>query len=113
LADALNIPTWNVKKLIDQAKHFSEASLQEGVFKCHQTDLAVREVEGQRSSDGKLVMTSADPAIPPSPSGTKVRFARAVHPPRNSGRGIASAKETADGGAPGVREVEGDRVCYA
>lgn len=48
LAEALNMSTWNVKKLIDQAKNFSEASLREGIFKCHQTDLAIKRSRGPK-----------------------------------------------------------------
>jgi DNA polymerase-3 subunit delta len=42
IAEALNMSTWNVKKLVDQAKNFSELSLREGIFKCHQTDLSIK-----------------------------------------------------------------------
>jgi DNA polymerase-3 subunit delta len=48
LAKELGTSPWNVKKLIDQGKNFSEASLQEGIQKCHQTDLAVKRSRGPK-----------------------------------------------------------------
>jgi len=48
IARALRMSTWNIKKLIDQAKNFSELSLQEGIFKCHQTDLAIKRSRGPK-----------------------------------------------------------------
>jgi DNA polymerase-3 subunit delta len=66
LAEALNMSTWNVKKLIDQAKNFSEVSLREGVFKCHQTDLAIKRSRGPKDLLAeKLVIDLCRPNNPP------------------------------------------------
>ena len=48
LAKALGTSPWNVKKLIDQARNFSEASLRNGILKCHQTDLSVKRSGGPK-----------------------------------------------------------------
>jgi len=48
LAEALNMQTWIVNKLIDQAKNFSDASLREGILKCHQADLAIKRSRGPK-----------------------------------------------------------------
>jgi DNA polymerase-3 subunit delta len=48
LAEALNMQTWIVKRLIDQATHFSESSLREGILKCHQADLAIKRSRGPK-----------------------------------------------------------------
>jgi DNA polymerase-3 subunit delta len=48
LAKELGTSPWNIKKLMDQGKNFSEASLQEGVLKCHQTDLAIKRSRGPK-----------------------------------------------------------------
>jgi DNA polymerase-3 subunit delta len=48
LAKELGTSPWNVKKLIDKGNNFSEASLQEGIQKCHQTDLAVKRSRGPK-----------------------------------------------------------------
>jgi DNA polymerase-3 subunit delta len=48
LAKELRTPPWTIRKLIDQGKNFSEASLQEGILKCHQTDLAVKRSRGPK-----------------------------------------------------------------
>ncbi len=42
IARRLRMSPWNVKKLIDQGRHFSESSLREGILKCHQTDLSIK-----------------------------------------------------------------------
>ncbi len=42
IARMLRMPPWNVKKLVDQGRHFSESSLREGILKCHQTDLSIK-----------------------------------------------------------------------
>jgi DNA polymerase III delta subunit len=68
LAEALKMSTWNVKKLIDQAKNFSELSLREGIFKCHQTDLAIKRSRGPKDLlMEKLVIDLCRPNNPPSP----------------------------------------------
>jgi len=48
LAKELGTSPWNIKKLMDQGKHFPEASLQEGILKCHQTDLAIKRSRGPK-----------------------------------------------------------------
>jgi DNA polymerase III delta subunit len=83
LAEALNMSTWNVKKLVDHAKNFSELSLREGIFKCHQTDLAIK--RGRGSKDllmEKLLIDLCRPGNPPSPSGAKVRSPVLPTPPK-------------------------------
>lgn len=49
MAGALQMKVWNVKKLLDQARGFSIASLREGILKCHQTDLAVKRGKGPKN----------------------------------------------------------------
>lgn len=48
LAKGLGTSPWNIKKMLDQGKNFSEASLQEGILKCHQTDLAIKRSRGPK-----------------------------------------------------------------
>jgi DNA polymerase-3 subunit delta len=48
LAKDLGTSPWNIKKLMDQGKNFSEASLQEGIRRCHQTDLAIKRSRGPK-----------------------------------------------------------------
>ena len=48
LAKELGTSPWNIKKLMDQGKNFSKASLQEGILKCHQTDLAIKRSRGPK-----------------------------------------------------------------
>lgn len=48
LAKELGTSPWNIKKLMDQGKNFSETSLQEGIRKCHQTDLAIKRSRGPK-----------------------------------------------------------------
>jgi DNA polymerase-3 subunit delta len=65
LAKELGTSPWNIKKLIDQGKNFSEASLMEGVQKCHQTDLAVKRSRGPKDLlMEKLVIDLCRPDIP-------------------------------------------------
>jgi DNA polymerase-3 subunit delta len=69
LAEALNMQTWNLKKLIDQAKNFSEPSLREGVFKCHQADLAIKRSQGPKKIlMEKLLIDLCRPNKSPSPT---------------------------------------------
>jgi DNA polymerase-3 subunit delta len=49
MARALRMQAWNVKKLIEQGRSFSMASLREGILKCHQTDLAVKMGKGPKN----------------------------------------------------------------
>ena len=39
---------WNVKKLIEQGKNFSESSLREGIRRCHETDLSIKKGRGPK-----------------------------------------------------------------
>ncbi len=48
LARELGTSPWNVRKLMDQGKNFSEASLREGILKCHQADLAIKRSRGPK-----------------------------------------------------------------
>jgi len=42
IAKQLGMSPWNVKKLIDQGRHFTETSLRQGILKCHQIDLSIK-----------------------------------------------------------------------
>ncbi|MGB9627844.1 MAG: DNA polymerase III subunit delta [Thermodesulfobacteriota bacterium] len=46
LAKELDLLPWVVKRLVEQGKNFSEASLREGIKKCYQTDLAIKRTHG-------------------------------------------------------------------
>ncbi len=46
LAKELDLKPWMVRRLVDQGKNFSEASLREGIEKCYQTDLAIKRTYG-------------------------------------------------------------------
>jgi DNA polymerase-3 subunit delta len=48
MGKALGMQAWNVKKLIEQARRFSVASLREGILKCHQADLAIKKGRGPK-----------------------------------------------------------------
>jgi DNA polymerase-3 subunit delta len=48
LAEELGTSPWTIKKLIDQGKNFSEASLREGILKCHRVDLAIKRSGGPK-----------------------------------------------------------------
>jgi hypothetical protein len=68
LAKELRTAPWNVRKLMDQANNFSEASLQEGILQCHQTDLAVKRSRGPKDLlMEKLVIDLCRPNIPQNP----------------------------------------------
>ena len=68
LAKELGTSPWNVKKLIDQGKNFSETSLQEGISRCHETDLAIKRSRGPKDLlMEKLVIDLCRPANPPFP----------------------------------------------
>ena len=68
LVKELGTSPWNIKKLVDQGKNFSEASLQEGIQKCHQTDLAIKRSRGPKDLlMEKLVIDLCRPVNPPSP----------------------------------------------
>jgi DNA polymerase-3 subunit delta len=49
IAKALRMQAWSVRKLIEQGRGFSEASLREGILKCHQTDLAIKTGRGPKN----------------------------------------------------------------
>jgi DNA polymerase-3 subunit delta len=42
MAKVLRMSPWNVKKLEDQARKFSELSLREGILNCQKADLALK-----------------------------------------------------------------------
>jgi DNA polymerase-3 subunit delta len=42
VARNIGMSPWNVKKLMEQEKFFPEASLREGILRCHQTDLSIK-----------------------------------------------------------------------
>lgn len=42
IAKVLRMSPWNVKKLMDQGRHFSESSLREGILNCHRIDLFIK-----------------------------------------------------------------------
>jgi DNA polymerase-3 subunit delta len=68
LAKELGTSPWNIRKLMDQAKNFSEASLQEGILQCHQTDLAVKRSRGPKDLlMEKLVIDLCRPDTPKNP----------------------------------------------
>ncbi len=46
LAKELGLKPWMVRKLMEQEKNFSEASLREGIEKCYKTDLAIKRTYG-------------------------------------------------------------------
>jgi DNA polymerase III subunit delta len=68
IAKELGTPPWTIKKLMDQGKNFSEASLREGILRCHQTDLAVKRSRGPRDLlMEKLVIDLCRPEAPKNP----------------------------------------------
>jgi DNA polymerase-3 subunit delta len=68
VAQAIGMSPWNVKKLMDQGKFFSEASLRGGILKCHQTDLSIKRGLGPKDLlIEKLVIDLCRPAKPLSP----------------------------------------------
>jgi DNA polymerase-3 subunit delta len=48
VAKILRMSSWNIRKLMDQEKTFTESSLREGILKCHQTDLAIKRGRGPK-----------------------------------------------------------------
>jgi DNA polymerase-3 subunit delta len=48
VARELGTSPWKVKTLMEQVEKFSEASLREGIRKCHQTDLAIKRTGGPK-----------------------------------------------------------------
>ncbi len=49
MVGALGMKAWNVRKLMEQAKSFSIAYLQEGIWKCYKTDLAIKTGRGPKN----------------------------------------------------------------
>jgi DNA polymerase III subunit delta len=49
MAKVLHMSPWNVKKLEDQAKKFSELSLREGLLNCQKADLALKKGHGPKN----------------------------------------------------------------
>ena len=65
VAKALNMSPWNTKKLMDQGKYFSDASLREGILKCHKTDLSIKRGRGPKDLlMEKLVIDLCRPNTP-------------------------------------------------
>jgi DNA polymerase-3 subunit delta len=67
VANELSMSSWNVKKLMEQMKYFSETSLREGILKCHQTDLLIKRGRGPKDLLAeKLVIDLCRPMKSPS-----------------------------------------------
>jgi DNA polymerase III subunit delta len=49
VANELGTSQWNVRKLTEQGKYFSEASLREGILRCHETDLLIKKGRGPKN----------------------------------------------------------------
>ncbi len=65
LAEEMGTSLWTIKKLMEQGKNFSKASLREGIMKCHQTDLAVKRSRGPKNLlMEKLVIDLCRPDTP-------------------------------------------------
>jgi len=65
VANTLRMSPWNVRKLVEQGKHFSTSSLQEGILKCHQTDLSIKRGRGHKELlMEKLVIDLCRPGTP-------------------------------------------------
>lgn len=73
-ASALGTSPWNIKKLMDQGRYFSNTSLREGILKCHQADLSIKRGRGPKDLlMEKLVMDLCRPNTPknlPAPGGS-------------------------------------------
>jgi DNA polymerase-3 subunit delta len=68
VANELGMSLWNVKKLMEQGKYFSETSLREGILRCHETDLLIKKGRGPKDLlVEKLVIDLCRPTNPPSP----------------------------------------------
>jgi DNA polymerase-3 subunit delta len=77
VANQLGMSPWNVRKLMEQGKYFSEASLKEGILRCHETDLLVKKGRGPKDLlVEKLVIDLCRPSNPPSPPFRKVGTTR-------------------------------------
>jgi DNA polymerase-3 subunit delta len=70
VASTLRMSLWQVKKLMEQGKHFSESSLREGILKCHHTDLSIKKGHLQKELlMEKLLIDLCRPNHSPSPAG--------------------------------------------
>ena len=68
VANELSLSPWNVRKLTEQGKYFSEVSLREGILRCHETDLLVKKGRGPKDLlVEKLVIDLCRPSNSPSP----------------------------------------------
>ena len=68
VAKELGASPWSIKKLMDQGRNFSEASLREGIRKCHLTDLAIKKTGGPKDLlMEKLVIDLCRPDTPRNP----------------------------------------------
>jgi DNA polymerase-3 subunit delta len=77
VANELGTSAWNVRKLMEQGKYFSEASLREGILRCHETDLSIKKGRGPKDLlVEKLVIDLCRPSHPPSASLRKVGTTR-------------------------------------
>jgi DNA polymerase-3 subunit delta len=66
VASELRMSQWNVRKLMEQGKYFSEASLREGILRCHKTDLLIKKGRGPKDLlVDKLVIDLCRPSNPP------------------------------------------------
>lgn len=64
IASELSMSPWNVRKLMEQGKNFSEASLREGILRCHETDLLIKKGRGPKDLlVEKLVIDLCRPSI--------------------------------------------------
>jgi DNA polymerase-3 subunit delta len=64
VANELGMSQWNVRKLMEQGKYFSEASLREGILRCHKTDLSIKKGRGPKDLlVQKLVIDLCRPSL--------------------------------------------------
>lgn len=64
VANELGMSPWNVRKLMEQGKYFSEASLREGILRCHKTDLSIKKGRGPKDLlVEKLVIDLCRPSL--------------------------------------------------
>ncbi len=64
VANELGTSPWSVRKLMEQGKYFSEASLREGILRCHETDLLIKRGRGPKDLlVEKLVIDLCRPTI--------------------------------------------------
>lgn len=49
IAKKINMPLWNVRKLVEQSKQFSKSALQKGILRCYQTDLDLKRGLGTKN----------------------------------------------------------------